>query len=157
SLDGAALAALWQEHTRDGLPGRSLRSRDLLPWSRQQAQASEKEGDRFGAAWHLGRLIEAAPGDRDLLLRRARAYAWLGAAPAALADLDRAGGEAGPGADLYWLRGRVLAQLGRLDQALAELNEAVKREPDDPAFRFFRGLVQMRRGAPAEGERDFSA
>ncbi|HEY1375508.1 MAG TPA: serine/threonine-protein kinase [Gemmataceae bacterium] len=57
-----------------------------LAWHRQQAAACEKAGHWFAAAFHLGRLIDARPGDRRLLQRRAAAYAALGRWAEAAAD-----------------------------------------------------------------------
>src|SRR5262249_38383046 len=130
SLDGAALAAVWQQYTREGAPPRSLRPAQLLAWNAEQADISERQEDRFGAAWHLSRLIQAKAADMALRFRRGRAYAWLGSARSALVDLDRAQAVAGSAA-FYTARGRVLAQLGLLDRALADLNELVKRAPGD--------------------------
>jgi WD40 repeat protein/tetratricopeptide (TPR) repeat protein len=59
-------------------------------WAERIARASEAEGDAFGAAWHLDRLVALRPGDWSLWLRRAALREKSGDRAGAAADLDRA-------------------------------------------------------------------
>jgi WD40 repeat protein len=101
-----------------------------LTWHQEQARESEAGQDWFAAAFHLSRLLDAQPGDADLLSRRAQPRAELGDWTAAVADLSRlieARGDDG----LAWARrGRAQAELGQWPQARADYARALDLKAD---------------------------
>jgi WD40 repeat protein len=70
-----------------------LRKGDIavLAWHQRQAGESERLRQWFAAAFHLSRLLDAAPADPDLSFRRAQARAELGQWEAAATDWRKAG------------------------------------------------------------------
>ncbi|MFO0878700.1 MAG: protein kinase [Gemmataceae bacterium] len=69
-------------------PGRP--GRPTTDWHDRQARDARQDGDLWGEHWHLTRLIQLRPADRDLFRRRAIVLARQGRISEALADLRQA-------------------------------------------------------------------
>jgi WD40 repeat protein len=101
SADGSTLAAadsggnvrLWgvAPRTEEAQAARRAAWREYaLGWHRRAARDAERERGGFAAVFHLSRVIEAAPDDGSLFLRRGLADAQAEHWAAAAADLGRA-------------------------------------------------------------------
>jgi WD40 repeat protein len=90
SPDGSRIVAAGQDGTarlwiaRESSEDWQKRRRS---WREQQADAAEKAGRWFAAAFHLSRLIDAEPHDAALYARRCMAYGRQGLWSRAIADL----------------------------------------------------------------------
>jgi tetratricopeptide (TPR) repeat protein len=93
--------------------------------------------------------LAATPGDRDLLVGRARARFALWRPADALADVDHALALR-DGADARALRGRQLAVARRFDDALADLERAVALAPQDAVAWCTLAAVHANRGDDVE-------
>lgn len=74
----------------EAIQARAALAQSSLAWHRQHAEQWEKVGQWTAAAYHLGKLIDAAPKDETLLVRRADAYRQAGDYLAAVSDYSRA-------------------------------------------------------------------
>jgi tetratricopeptide (TPR) repeat protein len=74
----------------EAIQARAAIVQGALAWHRQHAEHWEKAGEWTAAAYHIGKLIDAAPKDEILLVRRADAYRQAGNWLAAVADYSRA-------------------------------------------------------------------
>jgi tetratricopeptide (TPR) repeat protein len=99
-------------------------ARARAAWHERLADESEKSGDWFATAFHLGRLILTRPDDPTLRARRSVACGQLGRWEVVVEDCTRLvkGGAAdGP---VLTRRGRALTNLGRWQEAAADLTRA---------------------------------
>ena len=127
---------------------------DLLDEAGQAVSA----GRYVDALAALGGAIAAAPDDGVAYARRAQLFDQLGHPDLAAVDY-RVAAKLNPGdANLHKGLCLDLALSNHdLDGALAACDAAVKLAPDSPDAFSARGYVQLRRGAYAEAEKDYSA
>lgn len=120
-----------------------------------QAVSAARHVDALAA---LGGAIAAAPEDGVAYARRAQLFDRLGHPDLAAADY-RVAAKLNPGdANLHMGLCLDLALSNHdLDGALVACDAAVKLAPDSPDALSARGYVQLRRGAYAEAEKDYSA
>jgi tetratricopeptide (TPR) repeat protein len=119
---------------------------DALAWHRRQARAGEASEDWFLAAWHLSRLIDAAPGQAGLYSRRGRALLRLGDADQAVADFSRVV-ESEKGSAAAWFdRGHAFLLAGEWDKAVKDLSRSLDLDPRNAVARHQRGYAQAALG-----------
>ena len=99
--------------------------------------------------------IARDPGDAGLYLKRAGLHRLRGAAPAALADYDRALALEPDLDEVYFDRAETLRESGRFGQALSEYDRFLARHPRHPTGLRGRGLCLVRVGRLEEGARDY--
>jgi Flp pilus assembly protein TadD len=107
------------------------------------------------AAAAYTQLIERAPADPTLHIRRASAWAALGRADDALADLDEAVALNPRLATAYHERGALLLGLGRDVDALRDLDRAVRLAPTAAAYAD-RASALFRLSRDEEARRDYA-
>jgi WD40 repeat protein/tetratricopeptide (TPR) repeat protein len=98
---------------------------DILAWHRREAGTSEATRQWFTAAWHLGRLIDAEPGQRFLYSRRGWAYLNMNQPDRAVADYSRAIDLEADSALAWFERGHALCLNGQWDRAVNDLSRAL--------------------------------
>jgi WD40 repeat protein/tetratricopeptide (TPR) repeat protein/tRNA A-37 threonylcarbamoyl transferase component Bud32 len=101
-----------------------------LAWHRQEAQAAEASRNWQAAAFHLGRLADAAPADPQWHARLAQAYENLGEWKEAGAELSRLIELKGGDWSAWARRGRARAELGQWPEAEADYAKAMELKPD---------------------------
>jgi tetratricopeptide (TPR) repeat protein/GR25 family glycosyltransferase involved in LPS biosynthesis len=101
------------------------------------------------------RAVELRPDEPLALANRAVALDALGRYEEAVASNDRALANRPAAAATWSNRGNALGALGRFDDALASYDRALALEPDFADCRFNRALLLLRRGAFAEGWREY--
>ncbi len=102
-----------------------------LAWHRAVARDRETRAESFAAAFHLGRLIAAAPTEAGLRVRRARALGELGRWEAAEADLTAALDLGEKRADVWRQRGKARVELEDWEGAADDFGEALKLQAGD--------------------------
>lgn len=122
--------------------------------------------DQAGQAWmradqpdkalaSFSRAIEAKPGDVELLIDRALAYAAKGGYWDAVDDLNAAADLAPKRADIYTFRASAYRYLGALDLAKTDLERALALAPDNPVALLERGIVRRLSGDAAGARADW--
>jgi tetratricopeptide (TPR) repeat protein len=99
---------------------------EALAWHHREARSCEAMGQWFAAAWHLGRVIEAAP-DPHLYSRRGWAYLEMGQTERAIADYSQAI-DAKDSALARFERGRAYLLARDWERAVEDLGQAIKRD-----------------------------
>ncbi|HZY90735.1 MAG TPA: tetratricopeptide repeat protein, partial [Gemmataceae bacterium] len=102
-------------------------------WHADAARTAEANKQWFSAGFHLGRLLLEAPGDAELLCRRARAYTAQKRWKEARADCDEAIRLWPQSAEAWATRGLLEYRLGLMKPAHADLARAAAVAPGDPA------------------------
>jgi WD40 repeat protein/tetratricopeptide (TPR) repeat protein len=143
--EGKDLAPAWQALREKYAAEWSPPGERVRAWERRGAEECEGRGLWPGAAAHLGRLIEQAPGG-DLYARRARACLELRNWEQAQADYSKALEQDAGRADLWAGRAAAAAALGRWDQAVADCTEAINRKGDDADLYLQRSRAEAQRG-----------
>lgn len=118
------------------------------------AAVEEKLGRLPAAAALLERAATAAPGDREVRLRRSLVAARLGQSETALDGLDALvsdGGDDWIAALAHQQRAELLASLGRLEEALACSREGMETMPCDPSLPVVTAYYEERLGRPDPG------
>jgi WD40 repeat protein/tetratricopeptide (TPR) repeat protein len=121
-------------------------------WHADAARAAEAKKHWFAAGFHLSRLLREAPGDADLLCRRARAYTAQQRWPEARADCDAAIRLRPKSAEAWVTRGLLEARQGHLSRAHADLARAAALAPDEPAVAAARAFLYV-----VDGQREKAA
>lgn len=124
----------------------------------EEAGKAAVAGNYIDALAAYGGAIAAAPEDSAAYVRRAQLFDQLGHPDLAAADYSAAA-KLNPG-DANLHKGMCLGLAlsnHDLDGALTACNIAVKLAPDSPDALSARGYAQLRRGAYAEAEKDYSA
>lgn len=122
--------------------------------------------DQAGNAWLLARrpsdattsfssAIALLPGDPDLLVDRARAYALAVNWKAADADLSAALAKNPNRADLYVLRASARHAMGRKQDARADIDQALRVQPNSADALEQRGELKMEAGDSAGAQKDW--
>jgi WD40 repeat protein/tetratricopeptide (TPR) repeat protein len=118
----------------------------VLAWHRREAQDCEEAGQWFAAIFHLGRLIEATPGDGSIRTKRGRAYVRLGQADKALADFTKAFELGCNDVNAWYWRGQAYAARGDFTKALEDYAKALELAPQDGPAWLNCSLVRARLG-----------
>ncbi len=122
--------------------------------------------DQAGQAWlradrpdkalaSFNRAVAAKPGDVELLIDRALAYAAKGGYWDAVDDLNAAADLAPKRADIYTYRASAYRYLGVLDLAATDLERALALAPDSPVALLERGIVRRLSGDDAGARADW--
>jgi WD40 repeat protein/tetratricopeptide (TPR) repeat protein len=127
-----------------------------LAWHRTVARDSETHKDWFAAAFHLGRLIAAAPKEAGLRVRRARALGELGRWDEAEADLTAALESGERRAEVWRRRGE--ARLAREDWegAADDFGEALQLKAGEAEVWKLRGDAHAQLEDWAEAADDYA-
>jgi WD40 repeat protein/tetratricopeptide (TPR) repeat protein len=136
------------EKRRDRLREREavLPAGDAPARQRLAALRAERTGQWKAAGWYPGRLLERAPQDPFLLIRRARAYRGAGVLGESLADFSAAIEAGADDAQTWFERADAHARLGRWREAADDLTEAEKRSPDTAVIFHRRARANAARG-----------
>ncbi len=127
-----------------------------LAWHRRGADECEKAKNGVGLVSHLDWLLARAPGDADLIVRRARARLANGDRAAAVADFRRAAEVAPDRADVWETLATVHVDLRRWDAALGYLTKAIEKDGNRADLWASRGRVAAELGAWDKAATDFA-
>jgi tetratricopeptide (TPR) repeat protein len=119
---------------------------DALDWHRREARAGEAQGRWFTAAWHLGRLIDAAPDQLSLYSRRGRAHLKMGETERAVADYSRAIERKKDSAMAWFERGHAYLLGRQWDKAVEDLSRAISLDANFGPAWHQRGYARAARG-----------
>jgi tetratricopeptide (TPR) repeat protein len=125
-------------------------------WHRVEARYAEAAGEWFTAEFHLGRVLQTAPGHPVVRQRRAAACLELGLYDRAGANLDALLQLKQDDASVWLQRSLVQLLRDRLTEALNDLARAEKLAPRDEAIALARHLVLMEAKEPERAAAELS-
>ncbi|MFA6317329.1 MAG: hypothetical protein WC943_07915 [Elusimicrobiota bacterium] len=150
------LASAWPSRPRLSIL-KALAARAPDPGLEREATLlAENLGEHGDAEAGLRRLLAAAPGDADLLLRLARLELRLGRRASALAGLEKAL-SATADSDLRARAAILFQEAGEAARSLGILDPLAARRPSDARLRNNRGVALSLLGRTSEARREFEA